>query len=129
MSRRECIAQAAKLCELEFYRFKRYQTPFSIALICFEEALPEGVEEVLRSAIRRTDLIEEITHCSLLIIFGHTDRKEADRAMIHLHRLLEQQGTRYHVGLAAGQSEDAQIEAVITRAVAHMQGAASCLEC
>jgi hypothetical protein len=129
MSRRESIAQAANLAQLEFYRFKRYQTPFTVALICFEEALPEGLEERLRHTVRRTDLIEELTHCSLLIIFGHTTLAEARLAMRHLHHLIEKQTTIYHAGLATAEAEDDRIERIITRAVEEMAEGGRCLEC
>lgn len=129
MSRREAARLATELTELEFYRFKRYETPFSLAILCFESALPEGLEEALRRFVRRTDLIEELTHCSLLVIFGHTSRAEAALAMRHLDQEISKHGAAYHLGLTTAQNEDKTVQDVIDRAIDEMDDAARCLEC
>lgn len=129
MSRREVITLGAQFTELEFYRFQRYGAPFSIILICFEDQMPETLEETLAGRIRKTDAVEAITQCTLLLVLGHTGRGEAGLALKHLEPMLKHHGCSYHIAAATAESEDKSSADLLTRAIDTMGDYARCLEC
>lgn len=129
MSSREVVTLGAQFIELEFYRFQRYGAPFSIILVCFEGEVPEAIEESLAGRVRKTDAVEMLTQCTLLVVLGHTGRGEAGLALKHLEPLLKSGNTPYHVAAATADSDDKTPQEVIGRAIEDMADFARCLNC
>ncbi|MGE4294662.1 MAG: hypothetical protein AB7E49_03055 [Campylobacterales bacterium] len=129
MSRREVITLGAQYAELEFYRLQRYGAPFSLILVCFEGQVPPTLEEALDGRIRKTDAVEMLTECTLLIILGHTGRGEAGLALKHLDPLFKGCNKPYHIATATAGNDDQSATDVLSRAIDEMGDYARCLEC
>ena len=75
------VQAVEELLSLEFYRFKRYKVPISLALIISEN---RDFFTIADNKIRKTDLVQQIDKNLYAIIYGHTDAKGAGFAIDNL---------------------------------------------
>jgi len=122
---------ASELIDVEFYRYRRYQVRLSVVVICFENgAVPEGIFEKLEDLVRKTDLITQISHCTLFLGFPHTSLAESHRAMERFSPVLKQFSPTYYYGVSEAIPEDQEALDLIRRAIRELeQQAPECLHC
>ena len=117
------VLEAIAVCELEYYRFRRYGIVFSVVLVCFEEGVrPEGLVTSLQGYVRKVDRVEPNNDAGIVIVLGHCGWAESGQALKHLRPLLDESGFRYHVGSATVEAEDEGAKDVVLRATEEMGG-------
>ena len=70
----EEIKLVSKSLEVEFYRYKRYNTPVTVVIF---DTYCEHLNEVLKTHIRKTDIYEKISDTKLVLILTHTEKEGA----------------------------------------------------
>lgn len=108
------IEQVSKSLDIEFYRYKRYQTP--VAVIIFDTEC-EHLYDKMKLNIRKTDTYERISDTKLVLILAHTEK---DGALALIRKYMDEvknscNGNTMNVGYTHIRPDDELIENVITR--------------
>jgi len=106
------VQAVEELLSLEFYRFKRYKVPISLALIITDD---QDFFSIAENKIRKTDLVQQIDKNLFAIIYGHTDAEGAGFAVDNIVNEIKEGKERVKVAVGEANYHDASEHELVAR--------------
>ena len=106
------VQAVEELLSLEFYRFKRYRIPITLALIITDH---HDFFTIADNKIRKTDLVQQIDKNLFAIIYGHTNAEGAGFAIDNILNEIKEGKEQIKVAVGEANLHDASEHELVER--------------